>query len=395
MVVTGVVGGQWRAEVTPRGTIRPLDGSRGLRWFVAAEDRWHDPEADPTVRQELLDGTPVTVTRLRVPGGDIVQSIRSVPDGGGHTVVTFDNESQSAVAVVLDRRDLVCARMPSIGLPEGITIDGDPAVFPLAHRARLEVALAHRRDAPTIDLSALPDRDRVAAGWRAQIAGLGRMELPPGREGHGLARAATYGRCALLLDGPVHPDDDPSAFLIGLDQIVRLGESPEPWLAEVVDAVGALLRRSDRDGELDWSVAMGLSAARTVLEAAGETRALTDLRRAIGDRSIGAAPSVDEVEGSPLVIALVEDRLARRVADSVALLPHGFPSAWLGHPLEVHDLFLGAAGPISFAVRWHGERPAVLWEHEGYTLTSGADPDWTSSATTGEALWAAPSGDVG
>ncbi|NBV74345.1 MAG: hypothetical protein EBR65_05210, partial [Actinobacteria bacterium] len=222
-----------------------------------------------------------------------------------------------------------------------ITIDGDPAVFPLAHRARLEVALAHRRDAPTIDLSALPDRDRVAAGWRAQIAGLGRMELPPGREGHGLARAATYARCALLLDGPVHPDDDPSAFLIGLDQIVRLGESPD------------------------------------------------------GDRSIGAAPTVDEVEGSPLVIALVEDRLARRVVDSVALLPHGFPSAWLGHPLEVHDLFLGAAGPISFAVRWHGERPAVLWEHEGYTLTSGADPDWTSSATTGEALWAAPSGDVG
>ncbi|MGB1724410.1 MAG: hypothetical protein ACPHJ1_09130, partial [Ilumatobacteraceae bacterium] len=80
-----------------------------LNWFVAAEDRWHDPAADPTVRQEALGGTPVTVTRLRVPGGDVVQTIRSVPDGGGHTVVTFDNESQAAVAVVLDRRDLVAA----------------------------------------------------------------------------------------------------------------------------------------------------------------------------------------------------------------------------------------------------------------------------------------------
>ncbi|MGA0417257.1 MAG: hypothetical protein ACO3O1_06410 [Ilumatobacteraceae bacterium] len=395
MVVTGVVGGRWRAEVTPRGTIRPLDGARGLRWFVAAEDRWHDPEADPTVRQELLDGTPVTLTRLRVPGGDIVQTIRSVPDGGGHTVVSFDNESRSAVAVVLDRRDLVCARMPSIGLPEGITIEGEPAVFPLAHGSRLEVAIAHRPGSASIDLTSLPDRDRVAAGWRAQIAALGRIELPPGREGHGLARSATYARCALLLDGPAHPEDDPAEFLVGLGQIARLGEPVDPWLGEVVDAVAMLLRGGDGGGELEWSSAMGLASARSVLELAGEQRALADLHRAVGERLIGPPPTIEEVEGSPLVIALVEDRLARRGDDSVELLPHGFPSAWLGHPLEVHDLSLGSAGSLSFAVRWHGERPAVLWEHRGLRLTSGADRAWSSAAESGEALWAAPVGDLG
>jgi hypothetical protein len=395
VVVTGVVGGRWRAEVTPRGTIRPLDGSRGLRWFIAAEDRWHDPEADPTVRQELLDGTPVTLTRLRVPGGDIVQTVRSVPDGGGLTVVSFDNESRSAVAVVLDRRDLVCARMPAVGLPEGITVEGDPAVFPLAHGSRLEVALAHGRDAVSVDLTALPDRDRVAAGWRAQIARLGRVELPPGREGHGLTRAASYARCALLLDGPVDPDDDPAEFLVGLAQIVRLGESTDPWLGEVVDAVAALLRRNDEGDELDWSAAMGLTAARTVLELAGEDRAVADLRRAVGGRLIGPPPSFEEVEDSALVVALLEDRLARRGDDSVELLPHGFPAAWLGHPLEVHDLVVGSGGPLSFAVRWHGERPAVLWEHQGLPLTSGADLDWSSSAESGEALWAAPLVDLG
>jgi len=44
----------------------------------------------------------------------------------------------------------------------------------------------------------------------------------------------------------------------------------------------------------------------------------------------------------------------------LALLP-GFPAAWAGQPVEVHDLPT-AAGRASFAVRWHGERPALLWD---------------------------------
>ncbi|MGA1705022.1 MAG: hypothetical protein ACO4A1_08890 [Ilumatobacteraceae bacterium] len=156
-----------------------------------------------------------------------------------------------------------------------------------------------------------------------------------------------------------------------------------------------LLRGGDGGGELEWSSAMGLASARSVLELAGEQRALADLHRAVGERLIGPPPTIEEVEGSPLVIALVEDRLARRGDDSVELLPHGFPAAWLGHPLEVHDLSLGSAGSLSFAVRWHGERPAVLWEHQGLRLTSGADRAWSSAAESGEALWAAPVGDLG
>jgi len=391
VVVTGVVGGRWRAEVSPQGAIRPLDGSRGLNWFVAAEDRWHDPAADPTVRQETLSGTPVTVTRLRVPGGDIVQTIRSIPDGGGCTVVTFDNESRAAVAVVLDRRDLITARAPAMGLPEGITIEGEPAVFPLAHGARLEVALAHLGGARPIELSSLPDRDRVVAGWLAQTASLGRVELPPGRDGHGLARSVSLARCHLLLDGPTHPADDPAGFLVGLEQLVRLDEKVDPWLGEVADAVAYLLRAAGGQEVLSWSTNVALTAARSMLQSAGETRALVDLERATSGRESAPPPEIDALEGSALLIALMEDRLARSVAGGVRLLPHGFPEAWLGHPLEVHGLAVGGQH-LSFAVRWHGERPAVLWERDGVArLESGVDTSWSSVEPSGETLWAAPS----
>jgi hypothetical protein len=48
------------------------------------------------------------------------------------------------------------------------------------------------------------------------------------------------------------------------------------------------------------------------------------------------------------------------------------------------------AGPVSFAVRWHGERPALLWTAPpGVRLRApGLDPEWASEVASGEALLA-------
>ena len=56
------------------------------------------------------------------------------------------------------------------------------------------------------------------------------------------------------------------------------------------------------------------------------------------------------------------------------VLPGGFPPSWLGANFEVHGLPTSARSTLSFAVRWHGERPAVLWEQTGppVTLTARA-----------------------
>src|SRR5690606_32379273 len=109
-ITTGVTGGPWRASVTAWGAIDPWDGSRRLDWYVAAEDRWHVPRAESTVRQRRVDGTAVVETRLRVPNGDVVQRSWSVPDAGGITVIEVENESPLPVAVAFDRRDVLTER---------------------------------------------------------------------------------------------------------------------------------------------------------------------------------------------------------------------------------------------------------------------------------------------
>ena len=70
------------------------------------------------------------------------------------------------------------------------------------------------------------------------------------------------------------------------------------------------------------------------------------------------------------------------------------PDDWLGHGIEVHDAPTHH-GTLSFAVRWHGERPALLWEldpHPGsgaVRITApGLDPAWSSTEPRGEALLA-------
>jgi hypothetical protein len=72
------------------------------------------------------------------------------------------------------------------------------------------------------------------------------------------------------------------------------------------------------------------------------------------------------------------------------------PEAWRGQGWEVHDAPT-AHGRLSYAVRWHGERPALLWELEpradegaGEVRISvpGLDPDWSTTLPRGEALLA-------
>ncbi|MFZ2442582.1 MAG: hypothetical protein WAW51_09490, partial [Ilumatobacteraceae bacterium] len=48
-----------------------------------------------------------------------------------------------------------------------------------------------------------------------------------------------------------------------------------------------------------------------------------------------------------------------------------------------------------FAIRWHGERPAVLWEQSGDAVALSAPvlaPDWHTTEVKGEALWPQPPG---
>jgi len=87
--------------------------------------------------------------------------------------------------------------------------------------------------------------------------------------------------------------------------------------------------------------------------------------------------------------------LESRLASGGALLPDGFPASWLGQSFDVYGVPTGDTSAVSFAIRWHGERPAVLWEQTGDTVELTAPcaaPEWSTVEPQGEALWPAPPG---
>jgi hypothetical protein len=157
-----------------------------------------------------------------------------------------------------------------------------------------------------------------------------------------------------------------------------------------VPAVERLARRPGVD------VDAALDAALRVFVAAGDRRGSRDLRRIIDrrQRTRFDATSFAEVRRGPSAGRFVHEVERRLVADG-ELLPIGIPGAWHGTNFECHGLPSRDGGRVSFAVRWHGERPAVLWEQSGATTRLTApkvDPEWFTELTSGEALWAAGRG---
>ncbi|CAN5781904.1 hypothetical protein BH24ACT5_BH24ACT5_27420 [soil metagenome] len=386
MATTGVVGGSWRADVTPAGVVVPWDGSPPLTWHVAADDRWHDPEIDTGVRQHRVDGTAVFETRVRIPGGDAVQRVWSVADSGGFTVVEVTNDSSLPIAVAVNRADVLTTRPPTDVPIEGIDLPPGSLALPVGHRTTVRLALAHAASERTADatsrvLAGLPSADAVARGWTRRADNAIRLELPDATLVDGVRTA----RCELLLTGPADPAEEPARYLLGVAELHRMSEVDAADLSllvpDVATAVTAL------EGQASPVTAAALNAAAFVLASAGERRAVGDVL-ALVDPTRSAPIELSPPGGAdpPIeVIAAIEHRVAR----GPLLFPDSVPSDWRGVDLEVHGLVAGPATRLAVAVRWHGPNPAVLWETTGdpVVLRSGIDPAWTSAEPAGEALW--------
>lgn len=402
MTTIGALGGTRRDEVTPWGAIVPGDGSSQLEWLVAAEDRWHRPQDEASVRQRLVDGTPVVETRLRVPGGDVVHRATVVPDHGGITLIEVTNESPLPVAVALTRADLWLVRPPTDVPTPGTDLPEGSVVLPLGHRATLRAGLPHGAHGHQQLPRDLPDTAAVARSWTAACERAGRLVMPD----RAMVQTWTAARSQAALTLTDDPVADPLTWLLGCHEAVRLGEPASRWLVETAGAVERLLRgrwrrrreRSEVGSDVQWDVWRAVLAAHAVILASGDERALGDATALRGRfATVGAPPEAapDGVRAAPWC----EDRLVRPLPQGgLALFPGGLPRSWFGAPVEVHDLDVGDGRRVSFALRWHGERPALLWEStdpspDGTVLYGGGlDPSWSSGQRSGEALLAVPPG---
>lgn len=94
-------------------------------------------------------------------------------------------------------------------------------------------------------------------------------------------------------------------------------------------------------------------------------------------------------------LSFVRTMLVRETSDGLALASM-LPTSWYGQGVEVHDAPT-RFGMLSFAIRWHGDRPALLWQLDRHDETvdvvlraPGLDPSWSSTEAHGEALLERP-----
>ena len=407
--VLGIRAGGWNAIVNERGSVRLNDGSQVLDWHIAADDRWHDPSTEPSVRQTRRAGVPVVETRLRIPGGDAIQRVYAVADAGGLVVIEITNESTLPIAVAFTRPDLISSRTPSPRGAQGIELPTGSVVFPVAHGSTLRVALRAplnvANETVNVDVERLPSFEQLQKGWLKSVEQAGYVIVPEGAVAPLVARLRSD---ALILSGHEIEDwatgaggdcaNDPVAYILTLQELLRMGEKLTGDSAQIrvdhaarlAQSVETLLKENKKSSRLPWDVERALFAAQFVFSRMGENRAADDVSAAQLRMSSAADPP-NVMPADIRAIAWVEEKMVAVQRDgSVQVFGRGIPRLWLGANLECHRVAAGPLHTVSFGIRWHGEKPALLWEVSGpagVKLDAGiCDPTWSTVESTGETL---------
>ena len=448
----------FRAVVDARASVHPSGTSRRVEWWIGGEDRWYAPAVEAAVRQDRPGPAPVLVTRMRVAGGDVVATTWATlasGSSGAAVVVELVNETPVPVAVAVTvqaakggaiRRISVDGRRMLVDGETALVVDREPGryamvdaaadlwetvtggraviaapepvrcrigaaagalVVPLPHRSALRFAVpaGDLVDNPSV---VFPSAERVTAGWAGRLADAATVDLPD----QSLAATAHRNLVDLMLADPtpagavelcrwglprraveclLHSDGPPGDRLVAAAWLWALGRQPGWFSGPGGIPLEDLVRSAGDVPTARWA----LARMSGLFSALGDTRAAADAGRLV------------EVEGPPDLVATdvaatslrdLADRLARISMDGLDLLVD-VPDSWLGGGVEVHDLAT-PHGRLGFAIRWHGDRPALLWELERHDdgpvvlRVPGLDTAFSTVEATGEVLLSAPAGRV-
>ena len=385
---------------------------------------------------EFTNDTPVPVSLAVGVTGSVnaaaVNGSRLLADGR----VAVDLGRAPGGAAVVDNGDVWPAvqAQPPPGDCEarGAGLAAAAALVPLAPRAPLRV---------TVPVEGEPagnagSPEEIAAGWRAVVERAASVELP---DESGAARSWRRGiaasilaagcsqpwavaRAAVVLDRVGLPDEADRAreTMVGAAERSRL---PPPVAAAALRALASrrlLSRRVSGLAELAGPLAaaagrcldpltLGQVAAVLDTEAPAAAR---DARRllaeaappASGVRSVAGGADLagtvrrsvafggDGIDGAEALLGC----LVAEAADHLVIAPF-MPDEWIGAPVDARGL-ITRHGVLSFSVRWHGSRPALLWEladpggHgsgrdlDGVELRCGLDSSWSAPGSAGDVL---------
>ncbi len=360
-VPLAVAGGAPLGFVDEFGYVHRDDGTR-IEWWVLGDDYWHVPRASASRRQRAVDNTPVIETTIRVPGGDVGWRVAAAVSADGPMIaVECHNLGSIPVAVAI-------ARVNASEKDAALAV-ASLAVDPVTHGTTWRAALGadgtlHPGGSAPPDL---PPTDAIARGWLALARQGAQIALGAPTLDDALVASCTS---LLLHQGGLVANAQAS-------KRHRLSES-----APITATAAAVATALTFLGHEDQAEALRLAAK------------LKPRRR--GLPIVSAA--IPEVHADPLLLMRDPALAAATVAairaitvddtepHTIDLLP-GADTSWLGRSVDISNL-PSNHGSVSFALRWHGDHPALLWEAPRHvTLRASAlDPAWTTTDQEGEAL---------
>lgn len=343
--------------------------------------------------------------------------------------------------------------------PDVDDVGHEPAlIVPLPHMATARFSIPLATDAPWIatpgrQIAAVPTVEDIERGWQAHLERGMRFEIagedrwaqsikpflhkiltaaPDETRLDDVTAAALYGfvlPVAHVLGAVENSDASPAAILTAVGTWNRLDDPAtgawEEGRERLIVAVAKAAHHIARAGQVDpvpagaggRCMAQLAQSMRSVdqpdvaervasLAALFDTAAssvsppslatLDEWRLAAGERTRNDHRNDDDHSIRARYLLGLRERLVdSRCADVVALLTDLAPP-WRGRSIEVFNAPVGPA-MLSYGLRWHGPRPAVLWSMDETPLGAAPklrmpaiDPMWATSESTGEALLADP-----
>ena len=386
----------------PGGTVAVADG--GVWTAVGA-----GPDSGDRVVQSRLGGAAAAAVVPLVPGSPIRAL---VPIHGVLDRRTIHGEAASgwqavvAQAANVSLPDETAMRAWRRGIAVSILVAGCGGVLsrsglvnpctqrPDSHNGMIAPAVRMARTAVVLDRVCLPDEaDRA----RERLLAAADVSLLSGEEANAALQALASrrlrsGRTSALAEMAGSLAFEADDFL-----------QPHT-LAQVAAALDAEVPAAARDARRmlsDLEERLHRESRRSVDASIVERALHEDSRSAFtGSASRSARPDLAVIlrrsvefggDGLPGLEALL-DCLVAEAADHLVIAPF-IPAEWIGAPVDTRGL-VTSHGQLSFSVRWHGTRAALLWElvpptqrpWSPVTLRCGLDASWTTSEPSGEAL---------
>ncbi len=219
----GILGSGEIITIDPFGNLSWMNqNNQRVNWGVGADDRWHFAENEKSVRQTLDEDGIMSETRMRVPGGDIVQRVDVIPVGTeSAALLEFENNTPVpvAVAVILEnygqieidgttaslkslqvvnasKQIALCCSSDSIqalqtsienGIPQPpqstqkLTGKNTALIFPLPHATKLRLLVSSEGLTELPKLEQCPSFKEITNGWRKHLSVGMQISIPENR----------------------------------------------------------------------------------------------------------------------------------------------------------------------------------------------------------------------